>query len=540
MSIVRPFLAIALTAGTMLATGGCALVSSQMGEGDSAGARRNFSFFTLFGVAVSALFCAAGIIFRAPLLRAMGTDSSLYAMCEAYAIPIFLLVPFAMVSIILQIFFVAAGRPGLGFGLSIAGGLVNIILDYVLIAVIPLSVAGAAYASAAGYVLQAIIGTAFFFANRSGSLYFVRPRFDAAALLKACGNGASEMVGMLSVSVTMIAMNVILMKLSGADGVAAAAVILSAQTILSAAYAGYVQGAASVVSIHHGASNRPEFGTLYRAALKTIASLSVMTLLCAVFLARPIALLFAKDSPHVVDLAVRGMNIFAAAFLLMGFNLFASGFFTALNDGKTSALLSLFRTLVFLLLPLLILPGLLGVDGVWLSMPTAELLGAGMSLYYFIRMKNRYHYDEEGTMSKLHDVLMRQFENMDKAYEEYARANGLTYLSLSMLEAIYKVGDSCTQKRISEETHYPKQTVNLVINSFLESGCVELQEIPSDRCNKQIILTAKGRQLCERVVAPMLEAENRAVRGLSERQSELLAALFELYGESYCEELKRI
>ena len=200
------------------------------------------------------------------------------------------------------------------------------------------------------------------------------------------------MVGMLSVSVTMIAMNVILMKLSGADGVAAAAVILSAQTILSAAYAGYVQGVASVVSIHHGASNRPEFGTLYRAALKTIASLSVMTLLCAVFLARPIALLFAKDSPHVVDLAVRGMNIFAAAFLLMGFNLFASGFFTALNDGKTSALLSLFRTLVFLLLPLLILPGLLGVDGVWLSMPTAELLGAGMSLYYFIRMKNRYHY----------------------------------------------------------------------------------------------------------------------------------------------------
>lgn len=370
----------------MLATGGCALVSSQMGEGDSAGARRNFSFFTLFGVAVSALFCAAGIIFRAPLLRAMGTDSSLYAMCEAYAIPIFLLVPFAMVSIILQIFFVAAGRPGLGFGLSIAGGLVNIMLDYVLIAVIPLSVAGAAYASAAGYVLQAIIGTAFFFANRSGSLYFVRPRFDAAALLKACGNGASEMVGMLSVSVTMIAINVILMKLSGADGVAAAAVILSA------AYAGYVQGVASVVSIHHGASNRPEFGTLYRAALKTIASLSVMTLLCSVFLARPIALLFAKDSPHVVDLAVRGMNIFAAAFLLMGFNLFASGFFTALNDGKTSALLSLFRTLVFLLLPLLILPGLLGVDGVWLSMPTAELLGAGMSLYYFIRMKNRYHY----------------------------------------------------------------------------------------------------------------------------------------------------
>ena len=138
VSIAGPFLAIALAIGTMIATGGCALVSNQMGEGRNEAARQNFSFFMLFSVIISTAFCVLGIVFRTPILYAMGADDALYPLCEAYAVPIFLLIPFAMVSIVLQIFFVAAGKPGLGFGLSIAGGLTNIVLDYVLIAVIPL------------------------------------------------------------------------------------------------------------------------------------------------------------------------------------------------------------------------------------------------------------------------------------------------------------------------------------------------------------------------------------------------------------------
>lgn len=392
VSIAGPFLAVALAVGTMIATGGCALVSNQMGEGKNHQARQNFSFFLLFSVLVSTAFCAAGIAFRTPILYAMGADDALYALCEAYAVPIFLLIPFAMVSIVLQIFFVAAGRPGLGFGLSIAGGVTNIVLDYVLLAVILLGVAGAAYATAAGYVLQSLIGAAYFSANRKGSLYLVRPRFDGKALAKACSNGMSEMVGMLAVTVTMIAMNIILMDLVGSDGVAAAAILLSAQTILSAGYAGYIQGIAPVISYHYGAGNESQLKALYRAALRTIAGMSVLTFAAAFPLAEPIARLFAEGSEAVVSMAVRGMLLFAAAFLLMGFNLFASGFFTALNDGVTSAILSLFRTLIFLLLPLLLLPGLLCVDGVWLSLPTTEVLSVLLSLFYFRRMKQRYHY----------------------------------------------------------------------------------------------------------------------------------------------------
>lgn len=265
----------------------------------------------------------------------------------------------------------------------------NIVLDYVLLAVFPLGVAGAAYASAAGYFLQSVIGVVFFLVNRKDSLYFVRPKFDGRALGKACSNGMSEMVGMLAVTVTMIAMHVILMRLVGSDGVAAAAIILSAQTILSA---GYVQGIAPVVSYHFGAENFSELKRLTRAALKTVAGMSLLTFAIAFPLARPIALLFAENSAPVTEMAVRGTYIFAAAFLLMGFNLFASGFFTALNDGKASAILSLFRTLISLILPLLILPRLWGVDGVWISMPVAEVLSILLSVFYFRRMRNKYHY----------------------------------------------------------------------------------------------------------------------------------------------------
>lgn len=392
VSIAWPLLSITLAVGVMISTGGCALVSNQMGAGDNEKARENFSFFTLFSVVVSAVFCVAGIIFREPILYAMGADDALYPLCEAYAIPIFMLIPFGMVSMVLQMFFVAAGKPSLGFWLSIAGGVTNMVLDYVLIAVIPLGIAGAAYASAAGYILQSVIAVAFFFTNRKGTLYFVRPRFNGKALAKACSNGMSEMVGMLAVTVTMIAMNVILMRLVGSDGVAAAAVILSAQTILSASYGGYIYGISPVVSYHYGAANYDELRKLYRVALKTIAVMSVITFILAFQLAKPIARLFADGSAAVTEMSVRGIFIFAAAFLMMGFNLFASGFFTALNDGKTSAILSLFRTLIFLMLPLLILPELLGVDGVWLSMPAAEVLSILLSVYYFRHFKGKYHY----------------------------------------------------------------------------------------------------------------------------------------------------
>lgn len=213
VNIVGPFLAIALAIGTNgCDRRQCFSCLLNLEKATEIKARQNFSFFILFSIAISATFSVVGIVLKEPLLYAMGADQNLYALCEAYAIPIMLIIPFAMVGILLQIFFVAAGNPGLGFGLSLAGGVLNIILDYVLIAVIPLGVAGAAWATGAGYVLQTVVGICYFTFRRKGSLYFVKPKFDGKALWKACSKGMSEMVGMAGCyRITMIAMNGVLM-----------------------------------------------------------------------------------------------------------------------------------------------------------------------------------------------------------------------------------------------------------------------------------------------------------------------------------------
>ena len=338
------------------------------------------------------IFTVGGIAFREPILYAMGSDSAIYPLCEAYAIPLFIAIPFVMVSILLQIFFVAAGAPAWAFVLSVAGGVTNIVLDYVLIAVIPMGIAGAAWATAAGYILQSVIGIAYFTFKRSGSLYLVRPKSNVKDFFKACGNGMSEMVGMLAGTVTMIAMNVILMNHAGSDGVAAGAVVLAAQSVLSSLYMGYSQSIAPIISFNYGAENYDNLKKLFKCALVTVAGISVLTFILAYPAAKPMALIYADGMQAVIDMSVKGIRIFAPAFLLMGFNLFASSMFTALNDGKTSALLAFCRTLVFLIIPLLILPATLGINGVWLSLPAAEILSVLMAIFYFRKMKSVYHY----------------------------------------------------------------------------------------------------------------------------------------------------
>ena len=199
-------------------------------------------------------------------------------------------------------------------------------------------------------------------------------------------------MGMLAVTITMIAMNVILMNLTGSDGVAASAIVLAVQSLLSALYMGYAQGIAPVISFNYGRQDKDNLKKLYRIALKTIAVMSIVTFILVFPLARPIARLYAEGVENVIEMAVEGIFVFSGAFLLMGFNLFASSMFTALNDGKTSAILSLFRTLIFLIVPLLILPPLFGIWGVWAAMPTAEVLSGLLSRYYFRAKKNLYGY----------------------------------------------------------------------------------------------------------------------------------------------------
>ena len=392
LNIVWPLFMITMAVAIMVSTGGSALVAKYLGMHRDEKAKQTFTFLTLFCFLASAALCLIGFLFRSPLLRLMGADDLLLPLCLDYANVLFWILPAAMVGMLLQAFFVVAGRPNLGFALSIAGGILNMVLDYLLIAVLRMGMTGAALATGTGYLVQSVIGVIYFAVNRKGSLYFVRTRWDSNALRKSLSNGMSEMVINLALSIVTIAMNIILMRIVGSDGVAAATIIITMQTILSATYMGYNQGCSPVISYNYGKGDTGRLKRIFAVMLKTIGLLSVISCILCVLLARPVALIFARGSENVVSMAVTGTYVFAPAFLLMGFNMYGSALFTALNDGVTSAIISLFRTFVFLIVPLLVLPAFLGVMGVWLSMPLAEVFSILLVLYFFRKKKDIYHY----------------------------------------------------------------------------------------------------------------------------------------------------
>ncbi len=392
VNIVMPFFSFAMALGIMIGTGSAALVSKQLGEGKNIEAKQNFSFFIVFCVIISLAICLVGLVFREPILHLMGADKTLYPDCEAYAIPTFFLIPFAMGGILLQMFFVAAGKPVIGFWLSMLGGILNVIFDILFLGIFKMGVSGAAWASCLGYVVQGGVGMIYFAVKRSGILCLVKPKWNPGALLKVCGNGMSEMVGMLAVSITVMAMNIILMRLVGSDGVAASAVVMSIQTVLSSAYMGFTEGISPIISYNHGKGDFDNLKRLFGTALRLIAAMSAITFVISFPLARPLALVYADGVETVIGMAVDGIHALSPAFLLMGFNLFASSMFTALNDGKSSAILAFFRTIVFLMIPLLVLPPFLDVWGVWIAPAAAEVISIFMSIWFFRHKKDIYHY----------------------------------------------------------------------------------------------------------------------------------------------------
>lgn len=303
-----------------------------------------------------------------------------------------LFVPFGVLSVIFQFFFVTAGRPNLGLFATVLGGVTNMVLDYVLIVPANLGIAGAAVATGLGFTVPSLIGLAYFFCSRKGALYFQKPVWDGKLLLKTCTNGSSEMVSNLSTAVITFLFNWIMMRASGEDGVAAVTIVFYAQFLFTAIFLGYTSGVAPLFSYNYGARDTKRLKKLFRLSLIFVAVCSVLAYSASIVLAAPVVRLFAAPSSPVYPLAVRGMYLFAFGFLFMGANIFASGLFTALGNGKISAILSFLRTFVLIVAAVFTLPLLIGVDGVWLSIPAAELLALVIAVWFLIRSRSVYQY----------------------------------------------------------------------------------------------------------------------------------------------------
>ena len=390
-NIIFPVINVELAVGIMLATGGSAVVARRLGMGEEEQARRDFTLIVAAGLILSLVFVLLALLALEPLCIALGASEVLLPYCVDYLRILMLFAPAYFLQNLFQSFFVAAGRPGLGLGLTLGAGCTNIVLDYVFIVIVGLGIAGAAWATVLGYCIPAAVGMAFFLLRRRG-LRFTRPRWDPKMLLQCCFNGSSEMVTNLANAVVTILFNYLMLRFLGESGVAAITIVLYAQFLLTALYMGFSIGVAPVISFSYGAENFPRLRRIFRSCAVFITLSSVLIFGLSLAAAAQIVSLFSLAGTYVYDLALEGFQLFSPAFLFAGVNIFASALFTALSDGKTSSLISFLRTFGFLMLGLLALQVVLEETGVWLAVPFAEVLSCLVSALCLFRGRRRYHY----------------------------------------------------------------------------------------------------------------------------------------------------
>ena len=390
VNLIMPFLMIVSTVGFMFGTGGTALVAKTFGEGKKEKANRLFSLFTYTAFVLGVILAVVSIVFLRPIAAFLGAEGELLENCVVYGRIILCALPFFVLQLLFQSFFVTAEKPQLGLIVTVCAGVTNMVLDAVLVTLLPqeYKLIGAAVATASSQTVGGVIPLFYFFRKNTSTLRLGKTKFDGRAIGKACFNGSSEFMSNVSMSVVGMLYNVQLLKYAGENGVAAYGVMMYVSMIFSGAFIGYSIGTAPVIGFHYGAQNHGELKSILRKSLTLIGGFAVLMVALSELSAVPLARLFVGYDSALMDLTVSGFRIFALSFLLMGFAIFGSGFFTALNDGLTSALISFLRTMVFQIAAVLILPGLLGVDGIWWSIAVAEGM-AVLLTFLFLKIKQK-------------------------------------------------------------------------------------------------------------------------------------------------------
>lgn len=394
VNLIMPVLMIVATVGFMFGTGGTAIVAKTMGEGDREKANRYFSLFVYFAFGTGVVLAVAGIVFIRPIAVFLKAEGELLENCVTYATIILCALPFYVLQLLFQSFFVTAEKPHLGLAVTISSGVTNMVLDAVLVILPPqeYKLAGAAIATAMSQLVGGVAPLVYFFRKNSSLLKLTSTRFDGRAIVKAATNGSSEFMSNVSMSIVAMLYNARLMEYAGEDGVAAYGVMMYVSMIFSAAFIGYSIGTAPVVGYHDGAKNHAELKSVLRKSLIIIGAFGAAMVAAAQILAWPLAKMFVGYDDNLVDMTISGFRIFALSFVFTGFAIYSSGFFTALNDGLTSALISFLRTLVFQVAAVMILPEIWDLNGIWISIVAAEVMAVLLSVIFLITKRKKYHY----------------------------------------------------------------------------------------------------------------------------------------------------
>ena len=392
INIAFPVAMIIGAVGFMLGTGGSALVAKTLGEGKKELANQYFSMLIYSIIGIGAVLTVIILIFVRPIMRLAGASDLLMESSVTYGtILISGSVPF-MLQVSFQNFFVVNEKPVLGLVLSIASGVTNMVLDYVFIAVLKMGVAGAGLATVMGYVVGGAIPLLYFAKKREHGLQLTRTRFYGKQLLQAASNGSSELLSNISASLISILYNIQLMKVIGEMGVAAYSVMMYVDFVFLAVFLGFSSGSAPVVSYQYGAGNHKELKSVFRKSITIIGITSVIMVVVSEAISYPLSAVFVGYDKELLNMTVHGFRIFALGYLLSGINIYASSFFTALCNGPLSAFLSFTRTLIFRGGMVLLLPAVLGMDGIWGAIVVAEGLGMVCSLICFVKNRKKYHY----------------------------------------------------------------------------------------------------------------------------------------------------
>lgn len=392
VNFIMPVIMILGPIGFMFGTGGSALISKTMGEGDNEKAQKQFSLFVYATIVAGIVLSILGIAFIRPIAQLLGAENELLENSVTYARILLISLPFQMLQYEFQSFFITAEKPQLGLVTSLAAGVTNIVLDALFTAVFPFGLVGAAVATSISQFVGGIIPLIYFSRKNSSLLRLQKTSFDSNSLIKACTNGSSELMSNISMSIVSMLYNAQLMSYAGEDGVAAYGVLMYVNLIFLSAFIGYSTGVAPIISYHYGAKNHNELKNLRKRSINIILIFSVSMLLLAELLATPLAKIFVSYDAALLEMTVNAFKIFSFSFLFAGMAIFGSSFFTALNDGLVSALISFLRTLVFQIAAVIIFPIIWGLNGIWISIVIAEIMAVIVTVIFLITKKKKYNY----------------------------------------------------------------------------------------------------------------------------------------------------
>lgn len=392
VNLIMPFIMMLGALGFMIGTGGSAIVAKTLGEKRKEAANRYFSMLVYLTIIGGIVLSLIGFIFVRPIAILLGAEGEMVAQCVVYGRITFISLTAFMLQNVFQSFFVAAEKPQLGLCVALAAGVTNMVLDFLFVGVLRWGIAGAAIATAASEVVGGLFPILYFSRKNSSLLRLVKTSFQTKIIGKACTNGSSELMTNVAMSLVNILYNYQLMRFAGENGVAAYGVIMCTNLIFISAYLGYSIGSAPIVGYHYGAQNFEELKNLFGKSLRLVGTWGVILLAAALMLARPLSRIFVGYDDVLWDLTSHGFRLYSLSFLICGFNIYGSAFFTALNNGLISAVISFLRTLVFQLSVVLALPVFLGIDGIWLAIVVAEVLALCVTVVFFVKKRKVYHY----------------------------------------------------------------------------------------------------------------------------------------------------